>query len=62
MNATTALTAKPLSVAERKARLAQLVADGKVSPADAKLIDIREPTAREIEFGKSLEPLARAVA
>ena len=38
MNAETALTAKPLSVAERKARLAQLVAEGKVSPADAKLI------------------------
>lgn len=59
MNADTAPTAKPLTVAERKARLAQLVAEDKVSPEHAKLIDIREPTAREIETAKTLVPLAR---
>lgn len=50
----TALTAQPLSVAERKARLAASVASGKVSAKAAKLIDFREPTERERAFAQTL--------
>ena len=50
----TALTARPLSAAERKARLAALVASGKVSAKAAKLIDFRGPTKRERDFADTL--------
>ena len=60
MNATTALTAKPLTVAERKARLAQLVAEGKVSPEHAKLIGFDDVvTDRDRAIAASLQDKAR---
>lgn len=56
----TATTAKPLSLAERKASVARIA---KTAPAKVragiKLIDFREPTARERSFGLSLEDAAR---
>ena len=56
-----AQTTPALSLAERKARLAALVAAGKVTPARAKLIDFREPGAAAIEFGEKLRGKAREV-
>jgi hypothetical protein len=51
----TATTAKPLPVAARKARVAKIAqnAPAKVR-AGIKLIDFREPTAREREIGEAL--------
>ena len=59
MNADTASTTKPLSLAERKALLSEMAAQPD-APAGIRLIDVREPTEREIAFGNSLERLARA--
>ena len=59
MPRTTALTAKPLPLAERKARLARMVKDGEISKERAALIDFREPTAKERAFAETLVPLAR---
>lgn len=60
MTRQTASTAKPLSLAERKASVARIA---KTAPAKAragiKLIDFREPTARERAFAETLVPLAR---
>lgn len=50
---------KPLTLAERKARVAALVAAGKVSAKRAALIDFREPTAFERALAQSLVPKAR---
>jgi len=47
-------TTKPLSIEKAKAKLAQLVDDGKVSAAGAKRIDIRELTPREIAHAETL--------
>lgn len=52
-------TANPLSVAEREARLARMVAKGEISAERAKLIDFREPTAKERAFAETLVPAAR---
>jgi hypothetical protein len=55
----TAENTKPLSVKERKAIVAKLEkkATGKAKRG-MRLIDFREPTARERAFGESLEGLA----
>jgi hypothetical protein len=60
MNRQTATTTKPLSVAARKALVAEVAktAKGKVR-AGLKLIDFRPPTARERAFAESLAPTAR---
>jgi len=50
----TATTAKPLSLAERKALLRNLVETGKLTERQAGLIDLRELTPREREYGKML--------
>lgn len=55
----TATTAKPLPLAERKAGLAALVKDGKVSASGAKLIDFRDLTERERALAETLVPMAR---
>ena len=55
----TALTARPLPLAERKARLAALVASGKISAKAAKLIDFREPSPQARAFAKTLEGRAK---
>lgn len=55
----TALTARRLPLAERKARLEALVVSGKLSAKVAKLIDLREPTERERAFGRTLAAKAR---
>ena len=49
-----ATSTKVLPVAERKARVERLVASGKLSRKQAKLIDFREPTTRERKIGESL--------
>ena len=59
MRRQTATTAKPLPLSERKAALAQLVKEGKVSAAGAKLIDFRELTDRERAHAETLVPKAR---
>jgi hypothetical protein len=56
----TALTAKPCSLAERKAALEELVATGKITKAQAALIDLREPTAQERAYAETLVPRAHA--
>lgn len=56
----TATTAKPLPVAERKARVAKIAATatGKAKTG-MKLIDFREPTAAERAYAETLVPRAR---
>ena len=61
MSRQNATTAKGLPVAGRKARVAALVAEGKVSAKHAAMIDFREPTASERAIGESLAPRARKV-
>ena len=60
MKGSTALTAKPMTHAERKACLAKYVAQGIISPEWAKLILFHKPTKRDREIAKSLVPLAVA--
>lgn len=55
----TATTARPRSIAERKASLADMVRRGAISGYRAKLIDFREPMARERAFAETLAPQAR---
>ena len=55
----TATTAKPRTLAERKAHIAALVASGELTAEQAALIDFREPTARERAFAETLVPKAR---
>lgn len=55
----TALTARPLPVAKREARLAALVAAGKVSAKRAALIDFREPSPQARAFAETLKGKAR---
>ena len=55
----TATTAKPLSLAERKARLASMVGKGQISAKRAALIDFREPTAAVRAEAKKLVPMAK---
>ena len=55
----TATTAKPLPLSERQARLARMVANGEISAERAKLIDFREPAAKERAFAETLVPTAR---
>jgi hypothetical protein len=50
----TATTAGPLSLPKAKAALSRLVSEGKVRPAGAKLIDIRELTPRERKYAETL--------
>jgi hypothetical protein len=57
----TATTAKPRSLAERKASVAELVASGKLTAEQAALIDFREPTARERAFAETLVPKAQRI-
>lgn len=45
----TAQTSTPLSLAERKAELARMVSEGKITEAQAALIDLRDPTPAEKE-------------
>jgi hypothetical protein len=52
-------SAGALPVAERKARVARLVARGKVTAKHAALVDYREPTASERAIAESLVPRAR---
>ena len=64
MPKSTVQTAKAAPVAERKARLQKLVSAGKLKPAQAKLIDFREPgpaqrAAAQKLVGKGHEALAR---
>ena len=54
-----AASSKGLPVAERKARVAALVAAGKVSAKAAKLIDYREPSAKVRAFARKLEGRAK---
>jgi hypothetical protein len=54
-----AISVKGLSIAERKARVAALVAEGKVSAKHAAMIDYREPTASERAIAERLAPGAR---
>ena len=56
----TALTAKPLPLAARKALVAEVAktASPKVRRG-LKLIDFREPTAKERAFAETLVPAAR---
>ena len=60
MPSQTATTAKPLPLAERKARVAEIAktATGKAKRG-MKLIDFRPPTARERAFAETLAPRAR---
>jgi hypothetical protein len=55
--------ANPGTPAERRARVAAVVAKakalGKKIPRGVKLVGFREPTAAERDFGKTLIPLAR---
>ncbi len=55
----TAKSAKPLPLAERKARVAALVKKGILTEKQAKLIDFREPAARERAHAETLVPAAR---
>lgn len=57
----TATSAKPLTLAARKAELARLVKSGKITEAQARLIDLREPTAKERAQAEALLPSARAI-
>ena len=59
MRRQTATTAKPLSLAECKERLARIVAKGEISAERAALIDFRELTERERAHAETLGPLAR---
>ena len=59
MNRQNAISAKGLPVNERKARVAALVAEGKVSAKAAKLIDHREPSAKARAFAKTLQGRAK---
>lgn len=52
-------TANPLPVAERKARLARMVAKGEISAERAALIDFREPTAAVRAEAEKLVPMAK---
>ncbi len=47
-------SAKVLSVAERKARVEKLVAEGKLTPAQAELIDYREAGPKQRAAGGKL--------
>lgn len=59
MQRQTATTAKPLPLAERKARLARMVKKGEISAERAALIDFREPTAPVRAEAEKLVPTAR---
>jgi len=54
MSRKTSTTAKPLSLAERKARLRALVEAGKLTERQAGLIDLRELTPRERAHAETL--------
>ena len=55
----TAKTAKPLPLVERKARVTALVKKGILTEKQAKLIDFRQPTARERAYAETLVPKLR---
>ena len=62
MKSETALTAKALPLADRKARLAALVDAGHMTPAQAALIDLgREPSPAALAYGKTLIPRVREI-
>ena len=61
MNRQTAKTAKPLPFAARKAALAAMVSAGKITAAQADLVDLRDPTAKEQSQAEKLLPMARRV-
>jgi hypothetical protein len=54
-----ATTAKELPRAEREAKLASLVSNGRISPERARLIDFREPSLKARVFGKTLASKAK---
>ena len=56
----TAITAPPLTLEERKARVAALVKSGELSKEKAELIDFREPTEAVRKVGRKLEGRAQA--
>jgi len=56
----TARTAKPQSVAERKARLARLVERGEVTPEQAKLIRFDAPSEKTRATAATLKDQAAA--
>lgn len=56
----TALTAPHRTLAERKARVEELVAKGEVSAKSAAMIVWREPSPEALAYAKKLEPIARA--
>ncbi len=60
MEAENAKTAKGLTVAERRERLAALVASGEVSAEMAKLIDFREPPESVRQHAKVLAAKLKA--
>ena len=55
----TALTAKPLPLAARKAKLAGMVKKGEISAKRAALIDFRAPTAAVRAEAAKLVPMAK---
>jgi RadC-like JAB domain len=55
----TVLNAQPATAAERKARVAELVATGKVSAKVAAMIDFREPSAAVLAHARSMSARAR---
>ena len=59
MQRLTARTAPKLTPAERKAEVDALVARGELTPERAKLIDFREPTAKERARAETLVPKGR---
>lgn len=61
MQRATAIKAKVILLPERKAGLADLVKAGKITQAQAELIDVREPTVKERALAESLLPTARRV-
>lgn len=61
MQRATAKTAKPLSLAERKASVAKIAAGAPAKVREGiKLIDFREPTPKERAYAETLVPRARA--
>jgi hypothetical protein len=58
----TAITAKPLAPAERKSSMDRIAAQTTGKARDGmKLIDLREPTAKERAFAETLVPKAKEI-
>jgi polyhydroxyalkanoate synthesis regulator phasin len=59
MSRQTALTAKPLSVEERKAKLSEMVRQGKLTEEQARLVDFRDVPEAIFEEARKLGPAAK---